>query len=150
MKAPSPAIISNHAVRRMPRHWLMLLCVVYVFIGTFDRGPWKSMDLTSLGYMLSLVQGKSDIFHLQLAGIVPELDALLPYWVGMLSIQTFSSLSPDLAARLTFSVFSLFGMFCLWQGIYFLARNPHAQPVAFAFGGEANPKDYARAIADGG
>lgn len=150
MKAPSPAIISNHAVRRMPRHWLMLLCVVYVFIGTFDRGPWKSMDLTSLGYMLSLVQGKSDIFHLQLAGIVPELDALLPYWVGMLAIQTFSSLSPDLAARLTFSVFCLFGMFCLWQGIYFLARNPHAQPVAFAFGGEANPKDYARAIADGG
>lgn len=150
MKTPSPAIISNLAVRRMPRYWLVLLCVVYVFIGSFDRGPWKSMDLTSLGYMVSLVHGQSDIFHLQLAGIPPELDALVPYWVGMLAIQSMSGLAPDLAARLTYSMFSLLGMFCLWQGIYFLARNPHAQPVAFAFGGEANPKDYARAIADGG
>lgn len=150
MKTPSPAIISNLAVRRMPRYWLVLLCVVYVFIGSFDRGPWKSMDLTSLGYMLSLVKGESDILHLQLAGIAPELDALLPYWVGMLAIKTLSGLPADLAARLTFSMLSLLGMFCLWQGIYFLARNPHAQPVVFAFGGEANPKDYARAIADGG
>ncbi len=108
------------------------------------------MDLTSLGYMLSLVKGESDILHLQLAGIAPELDALLPYWVGMLAIKTLSGLPADLAARLTFSMLSLLGMFCLWQGIYFLARNPHAQPVVFAFGGEANPKDYARAIADGG
>ena len=150
MKIPSPAIISDLAVRRMPRYWLMLLCLVYVFIGVFDRGPWKSMDLTSLGYMLSLVNHQSDIFHLQLAGMAPELDALLPYWVGMFAIQTLTVLPPDVAARLTFSLFSLLGMFCLWQGIYFLARNPQAQPVAFAFGGEANPKDYARAIADGG
>jgi hypothetical protein len=150
MNTPSPAIISNLAVRRMPRHWLVLLCVVYVFIGSFDRGPWKSMDLTSLGYMLSLVEGQSHVLHLQMAGIPPELDALLPYWIGMLAIRTFSDLPPDLSARLVFSSLSLWGMFCLWQGIYFLARNPQAQPVAFAFGGEANPKDYARAIADGG
>jgi hypothetical protein len=150
MNTPSPAIITNLAVRRMPRYWLVLLCIVYVFIGLFDRGPWKSMDLTSLGYMISLVNGQSDIFHLQLAGIPPELDALVPYWVGMFAIQSLSGLAPDLAARLTYSMFSLLGMFCLWQGIYFLARNPHAQPVAFAFGGEANPKDYARAMADGG
>jgi hypothetical protein len=128
----------------------MLMCVVYVFIGSFDRGPWKSMDLTSLGYMLSLVQGQSQLFHLQMAGMAPELDALLPYWIGMVAIQTLNSLSPDLSARLVFSLLSLGGMYCLWQGIYFLARNPQAQPVAFAFGGEANPKDYARAIADGG
>ncbi|MFM7801479.1 MAG: hypothetical protein ACKO69_04930, partial [Limnohabitans sp.] len=150
MNTPSPAIISDLAVRRMPRYWLMLLCLVYVFIGVFDRGPWKSMDLTSLGYMLSLVNHQSDIFHLQLAGIPPELDALLPYWVGMFAIQTLVILPPDMAARLIYSLLSLLGMFCLWQGIYFLARNPHAQPVAFAFGGEANPKDYPRAIADGG
>src|SRR5262249_22040103 len=29
-------------------------------------------------------------------------------------------------------------------------RGPQAQPVPFAFGGEAKPTDYARAIADGG
>ena len=37
-----------------------------------------------------------------------------------------------------------------WYGVYLLARSPRAQPVAFAFGGEAKPKDYARAMADGG
>ena len=37
-----------------------------------------------------------------------------------------------------------------WYGIYHLARSAGAQPVAFAFGGEAEPADYARAMADGG
>ena len=37
-----------------------------------------------------------------------------------------------------------------WWGVYYLARTPGARPVAFAFGGEAQPTDYARAMADGG
>jgi len=37
-----------------------------------------------------------------------------------------------------------------WYAVYALARTPAAQPVSFAFGGEAKPADYARAIADGG
>jgi hypothetical protein len=37
-----------------------------------------------------------------------------------------------------------------WYAVYALARTPAAQPVTFAFGGEARPADYARAIADGG
>jgi hypothetical protein len=37
-----------------------------------------------------------------------------------------------------------------WYAVYALARHPAAQPVAFAFGGEAKPSDYARALADGG
>jgi hypothetical protein len=37
-----------------------------------------------------------------------------------------------------------------WYGVYYLARTPGAQPVPFAFGGEAHPTDYARAMADGG
>jgi hypothetical protein len=41
------------------------------------------------------------------------------------------------------------GLAATWYGTYYLARSPRAQPVAFAFGGEALPKDYARAMADG-
>ena len=37
-----------------------------------------------------------------------------------------------------------------WYGTYYLGRSPKAQPVAFAFGGEASPASYARAMADGG
>jgi hypothetical protein len=36
----------------------------------------------------------------------------------------------------------------VWYASYHLARTEAAQPVAFAFGGEASPVDYARAIAD--
>ena len=36
-----------------------------------------------------------------------------------------------------------------WYAAYHLARSESAQPLPFAFGGEAAPVDYARAIADG-
>jgi hypothetical protein len=36
-----------------------------------------------------------------------------------------------------------------WYAAYSLARSDSAQPLPFAFGGEALPADYARAIADG-
>ena len=77
------------------------------------------MDITSLGYMLSLAEGQSTLFKLQLAGIPPELDAYLPYWMGSFAIQLLPFLRSDLAARLPFALCSLFGMLCLWQAIYF-------------------------------
>jgi hypothetical protein len=45
----------------------------------------------------------------------------------------------------------LLGLICIstWYATYYLARRDAAQPVPFAFGGEAKPTDYARAIADG-
>ena len=46
---------------------------------------------------------------------------------------------------------ALLGLMCIstWYATYYLARRDAAQPVPFAFGGEAKPTDYARAIADG-
>ncbi len=45
----------------------------------------------------------------------------------------------------------LLGLICMttWYATYYLARRDAAQPVLFAFGGEAKPTDYARAVADG-
>lgn len=150
MKTPTPAIVSSQAVRRLPKWLLLTLCCVYVIAGTLGRDPWKSMDVASLGYMFSLAQGQSTLFNLQLAGMAPELDAYIPYWLGSFSIQILPFIKPDLAARLPFVISALLGMLCLWTAIYFLARNPQAQPVTFAFGGEAHPKDYARSLADAG
>ena len=150
MNTPSPAIVSNTAAIRLPKYSLFALCIVYVLAGSFDRDPWKSVDLTSFGYMMSLIDNSSSLFNIKMAGIRPELDALLPYWMGMAAIKLLPWFSPDIAARLTFSAMNLLGMACLWRGIYFLGRNPKAQPVAFAFGGQATPKDYACAMADAG
>jgi hypothetical protein len=36
-----------------------------------------------------------------------------------------------------------------WAATYHLALTDAAQPLPFAFGGEADPVDYARAVADG-
>jgi hypothetical protein len=59
-------------------------------------------------------------------------------------------MAPDFAARIPFILLLTLTLFATWYGTYYLARSPEAQPVAFAFGGEALPPDYARAIADGG
>lgn len=127
------------------------LCLTYVFVGLVGHSPWKPLDAASFGYMWSLVQGRADFLHLEMAGLPPELDAYLPYWLGYIGIQIFQNiLTADLAARVPFALLSLMSMLCTWQAIYYLARNPHAQPVAFAFGGEAKPKDYARSLADAG
>lgn len=151
MKQPTPAIVAQRAVKRLPRPALLLFCLAYVLPGFFGRGPWKRDDITSFGYMAELAQGQANWWHPTLVGLPPEVDGLLPYWLGAWMIQWCPSwLPPDLAARLPFIGLLVLTLIATWQGTYYLARSPAAQPLAFAFGGEARPNDYARALADGG
>ena len=153
MIRPTPAIVAQSAVRRLPRLALILLCMAYVLPGYFGREPWKNADITAFGYMLELSGtpvGSAwlapSIMHLE-----PEVDALLPYWLGAWAIKLAPAwLAPDFAARLPFGLMLVAVLVATWYGIYHLARSAGAQPVAFAFGGEAEPADYARAMADGG
>ena len=151
----NPAIVAQNAVRRLPRWVLWALCLAYVLPGFLGRTPWKSEDMESFGYMLHLAQalGPESVSWLQpsLIGQVEPQGALLPYWLGAWSIQIFSNfLAPDLAARIPFIALLGFTLLATWYAVYALARTPAAQPLAFAFGGEARPADYARAVADGG
>ncbi|MBU3653491.1 MAG: hypothetical protein FGM44_10465 [Limnohabitans sp.] len=151
MNRPTPAIVAQDAVRRLPRVALWLFCLAYLLPGWLGREPWKSLDMGAFGYMLALAQGNSSWWQPLLLGQAPEIDALLPYWLGAWFIQ----LSPsgwDLAlmARVPFLLLSGLTLAGTWYGVYYLARAPQAQPVAFAFGGEASPKDYARTLADAG
>jgi len=152
---PTPAIVAQGAVRRLPRLALWLLCLAYVLPGFLGREPWKSADLTAFGYMAELAHstttGLAAWLNPQLMGQPPEVDALLPYWIGAWAMQLApSGIAPDLAARLPFAALLLLTLVATWYGVYHLARSPGAQPVAFAFGGEARPADYGRALADGG
>jgi len=137
----------------MPRLALLLLCAAYLMPGLLGRGPWKSADIASYGYMAELARGGEGLarwFDPLLLGLRPDMPALLPYWLGALAIKVAPGwITPDLAVRIVFAVL-LWGVFAAtWYAVYHLARTPDAQPVAFAFGGEAQPTDYARAIADG-
>ena len=148
----TPAIVAQGAVRRLPRTALILLCLAYILPGYFGREPWKNADITAFGYMVELASGgPHDWLAPTIMGIPPEVDALLPYWLGAWAMQLAPGwIAPDFAARLPFGLMLVLVLVATWYGIYQLARSPGAQPVAFAFGGEAQPADYARAMADGG
>lgn len=151
MNQPTPAIVAQDAVRRLPRVALLLFCLAYVVPGFIGREPWKNADITAFGYMFELAGGAASWLSPTLLGQPPEFDALLPYWLGAWALQAAPAwVAPDFAARLPFVVLLVLTLLTTWHGVYYLARSPRAQPVPFAFGGEAHPTDYARAMADGG
>lgn len=141
--------MTQGAARRLPRWALLLLCAAYVLPGFVGREPWKNQDMTALGYMFEMAQGTSPWLAPSLVGQPPEFDALLPYWLGAWAMQLAPAWIPaDFAARIPFIALLVLTLLATWYGVYHLARSPRAQPVAFAFGGEARPADYARAMAD--
>ena len=147
----TPAIVAQGAVQRLPRLALLLFCIAYVLPGLIGREPWKSADISAFGYMADLARGASDWFAPQLLGLPPDVDALLPYWLGAWAMQIAPNwLASDFAARIPFGLLLTLTLIATWYATYCLARSTRAQPVAFAFGGEALPRDYARAMADGG
>jgi 4-amino-4-deoxy-L-arabinose transferase-like glycosyltransferase len=150
LNQPSPAIIAQSAVRRLPRLALLLFCVAYVLPGFVGREPWKNVDITTFGVMQQLAATGTDWLHPNLMGQSAGFDSLLPYWLGAVAIKFLPFLDPALAARLPYIALLALTLIGTWYTVYYLARSPQAQPVAFAFGGEASPVDYARAIADAG
>jgi len=151
----NPAIVAQSAVRRLPRWILWTLCLAYVLPGFMGRTPWKADDMEAFGFMLNLAQswGSESVAWLKptLLGQTDNAAALLPYWLGAWAIQMAPQGMPmDTAAHLPFIALLGLTLAATWYAVYALARTPAAQPVTFAFGGEAKPADYARAIADGG
>jgi 4-amino-4-deoxy-L-arabinose transferase-like glycosyltransferase len=151
MSPTSPAIVSQDGVRRLARSVLMLVCAVYVLAGFVGRDAWRNDDVVAVAHMGEIAYGHSSWLEPTLAGMPTEYPGLLPYWLGAASLKLLApALSPDMAVRIPFMAMLVLALACTWYGTYYLARTRAAQPVPFAFGGEAQPKDYARALADGG
>lgn len=149
MNIPSPALVTQRAVQRLPRLPLLLLCAAYLLPGLFGRDPWKNADITAFGYMAAMGEGRSS-WLAPLVGQLPPEGVLLPHWLGAAFIALLSPVvEPALAARLPFALLLALTLALTWYSTFHLARTEAAQPVAFAFGGEANAVDYARAVADG-
>jgi hypothetical protein len=147
---PTPAIVTEAAARRLPRVALWLFCIAYALPGFIGRDAWKSADMAALGTMAELVQGTSSWWQPGLMGMPLESPALVPHWLGALAMQWAPGwIAPDFIVRIPFLMLLALAMLSTWYGTYYLGRSPKAQPVAFAFGGEASPADYARAMADG-
>lgn len=151
MNPPSPAIVAQNAVRSLPRWIMLLLCATYVLAGFVGREPWREVDMAAFGFMQSMASGASSWTQPLIDGMAPDAPGLLQYWLGAWALKLLPSAMPaDLVVRLPFMLLLALGLWCTWRGVFSLARTPGAQPVTFAFGGEASPTDYARAMADGG
>ncbi|HEU4459041.1 MAG TPA: hypothetical protein VFR90_07975 [Methylibium sp.] len=146
---PTPALVSQRAAQRLPRMALLLFCAAYLLPGLFDRDPWRHADVTAFGYMLSLAREAGDTWLPTIGGLRGD-GALFPYTLGAAAIRLFGEwIGPAFAARLPFAALLAGTLAFTWYSCYHLARTEAAQPLPFAFGGEASPTDYARAIADG-
>jgi 4-amino-4-deoxy-L-arabinose transferase-like glycosyltransferase len=141
--------VTQRGARRLPRLALLMLCAAYVVPGVFGRDPWRGADLVAFGQMVGMAEGRIAWLAPALGG-VPTDAALPPHWLGAAFIWLLSpALDSAVAARLPFALLLALTLALVWYTTYHLARTEAAQPVAFAFGGEADPVDYARAIADG-
>lgn len=148
MNLPTPAIVAERGVERLPRLALILLCAAYVLPGIFGRDPWRNADLTAFGFMASIAEGRAPWWQPAIAGIAAD-GGPLPYWLGALAIKALPFLDAPVAARLPYAFVLVGVLVAVWYACFHLARTEAAQPVAFAFGGEAQSVDYARALADG-
>ena len=148
MNHPTPAIVSQREVQRLPRWALIMLCAAYILPGLVGRDPWRNSDLITFGFINALANEQTSWLSPELMGISAQ-GGLLPYWIGAVFVKALPFLDAPVAARLPF-LLTLIAVFTLtWFACYYFARTDSAQPIAFAFGGEAHPNDYARAIADG-
>jgi hypothetical protein len=146
---PTPALVTQRAVQRLPRMALLVFCAAYVLPGVFGRDPWRNADQAAFGYMLAIAEGRTSWWAPTIGGL-PLETALLPHWLGAASIALLSPAVPaPLAARLPFALLLALVLVLTWYATFQLARTEAAQPVPFAFGGEADPVGYARAMADG-
>ncbi|MBC8118777.1 MAG: hypothetical protein H7X75_04270 [Burkholderiaceae bacterium] len=134
----------------MPRWMFFALLAAYIIPGLFARDPWSLEDASAFGVMWTMAHGGATDWWLPsvVGQPLPE-EGPLPFWIGALLIRLFGGIFGDVAAaRMVTVVWLYIAAASLWYATYRLARRREAQPVAFAFGGEANPRDYGRMLAN--
>lgn len=144
----SPARVSAAAAAKLPRAVLLALIVAYIVSGLFGRDPWPEDDAAGFGLMWSMARS-GDWLLPTVAGEPVAAPGLLGHWTGAASIALLGGLIGDTAAaRLPAVMWFVLATGALWYAALRLARREEAQPVAFAFGGEATSRDYGRMLAD--
>lgn len=146
-----PVRLPAAATNALPRWVLFALCLLYILPGLFGRDPWKTDDAASFGVMWTMAQGGlEDWLWPHIVGLPMAEKGPLAWWIGALCIKLFGGLLGDaLAARIATAAFFLLGSLAVWYTTYLLGRRPEAQPLRLAFGGQPEPSDYGRTLADG-
>lgn len=146
-----PVRLPAAATNALPRWALFGLCLLYIVPGLIGRDPWKTDDAASFGIMWTMANGTlEDWLWPHIVGLPAAEKGPLAYWIGALCIKLFGWLVGDpLATRIASGSFFLAGSMAVWYTTYLLGRRPEAQPLRLAFGGQPEPSDYGRTLADG-
>ncbi|PUA17104.1 glycosyltransferase family 39 protein [Glaciimonas sp. PCH181] len=146
-----PVRLPASATSALPRWGLWALGLLYILPGLFGRDPWKNDDASSFGIMWTMAHGSLNTWLApQIVGLPMPGESPLTFWIGAICIKLFGWLLGDpLAARLSTIVFFLIGSLSVWYATYLLGRRSEAQPLRLAFGGQPEPRDFGRTLADG-
>lgn len=146
-----PVRLPASATHALPRWALFALCLLYILPGLIGRDPWKPDDAAGFGIMWTMANGSLvDWLSPHIVGLPMPYEGPLAFWLGAICIKLFGWLLGDpLAARIAPICFFLLGSMSVWYTTYLLGRRAEAQPLKLAFGGQPEPRDFGRTLADG-
>ena len=144
-----PVRLPAAATLALPRWALYALGLLYILPGLIARELWKD-DAGSFGIMWTMAHGSINDYLLpNIAGLPVGDEGPLAFWFGALCIRLFGWLLGDpMAARLSTIAIFVLGTMSVWMTAFHLGRRPEAQPLRLAFGGQPEPDDYGRTLAD--
>jgi 4-amino-4-deoxy-L-arabinose transferase-like glycosyltransferase len=145
-----PVRLPAAATLALPRWALFALGLLYILPGLIGRDPWKNDDAASFGIMWTMAQGGwQDWLLPNVAGLAMPDEGPLAFWIGALGIKLSGWLLGDvLGARVGTVAIFLLGVLSLWYATFNLGRRQDAQPLRLAFGGQPEPNDFGRTLAD--
>jgi 4-amino-4-deoxy-L-arabinose transferase-like glycosyltransferase len=145
-----PVRLPAAATRTLPRWAFFALGLLYILPGLIGREPWKNDDAASFGVMWTMAHGAwQDWLWPNIAGLSVTEEGPLAFWLGALGIKlTGWALGDVLGARVATLGIFLLGTMSLWYATFNLGRRPEAQPLRLAFGGQPEPDDFGRTLAD--
>jgi len=144
-----PVRLAAAATLALPRWALFGLGLLYILPGLIGRDLWKE-DAASFGIMWTMAQGGlHDWLAPNLAGLPLADEGPLAFWLGAICIKLFGWLMGGaMAARVSNIGIFVIGTMSVWYATFHLGRRPEAQPLRLAFGGQPEPGDYGRTLAD--
>ena len=144
-----PVRLAAAATLALPRWALFGLGLLYILPGLIGRDLWKE-DAASFGIMWSMAQGGlHDWLSPNVAGLPLADEGPLAFWLGAVCIKLFGwLLGGAMAARMSNIGIFVIGTMSVWYAVFHLGRRPEAQPLRLAFGGQPEPDDYGRTLAD--
>ncbi|MFD2366948.1 ArnT family glycosyltransferase [Pseudoduganella sp. GCM10020061] len=144
-----PVRLPAAATLALPRWALFGLGLLYILPGLIGRDIWKD-DAGSFGIMWTMANGGvNDWLYPNIAGLASADEGPLAFWLGAVFIKLFGwALGDQLAARLSTIAIFVLGTLSVWYTAFHLGRRPEAQPLRLAFGGQPEPDDYGRTLAD--